>query len=163
MFGFNKRRFVSYVVAFGIAISPTAVATATTDSLGYSYAHLQESQVRVVQTPETVGESPELDAKPLGARGFLIKQGLRLVSSMLRSGKVSEVVEAARRRDFIDDDMARAISSRPNQIADAIDNTLREAGDFEEGIKEKLRVNLEPVVGDRLALGISEALMFVFL
>lgn len=59
--------------------------------------------------------------------------------------------------------MARAISSRPHQIADAIDETLGEAGNFEEGIKEKLTVNLEPVVGRNLALGIAEALMFVFL
>ncbi|WP_426716943.1 hypothetical protein ACEN19_04815 [Corynebacterium auriscanis] len=59
--------------------------------------------------------------------------------------------------------MARAIESRPNEVADAIDNTLREAGNFEEGIKEKLRVNLEPLVGKQLALGIAEGLMFVFL
>lgn len=29
---------------------------------------------------------------------------------------------------------------------------LTQAGEFEEGIKEKLRVNLEPVVGQQLAL-----------
>lgn len=101
--------------------------------------------------------------QPFGVRGFLIKKGLRLISSMLRNGKAGEVVEAARRRGFIDDDMARANSSKPNQIADAIDNTLHQAGEFEEGIKEKLRVNLEPVVGQQPALGIAEALMIVFL
>ncbi|WP_426707231.1 hypothetical protein ACEN2D_08015 [Corynebacterium auriscanis] len=121
---------------------------------------------RVAQTTPTAvnqAESTTPQTQTYGAKGFLIKQALRVVSSLLRNGKVREVVEEARKRGFINGDMARAIESRPNEVADAIDNTLREAGNFEEGIKEKLRVNLEPLVGKQLALGIAEGLMFVFL
>ncbi|PZR03132.1 hypothetical protein, partial [Corynebacterium kroppenstedtii] len=115
-------------------------------------AHQNASVLQDTQPTLNPKESPNAEMQTYGARGFIIKQGLRLVSSMLRNGKVKEVVEAARKRGFIDDDMAKAISSRPKQISDAIDNTLRQAGNFEEGIKEKLRVNLEPVVGKNLAL-----------
>ncbi|MCX2164202.1 hypothetical protein [Corynebacterium auriscanis] len=120
---------------------------------------------RVAQTTPTAVNQAEStpQTQTYGAKGFLIKQALRVVSSLLRNGKVREVVEEARKRHFINGDMARAIESRPNEVADAMDNTLREAGSFEEGIKEKLRVNLEPVVGKQLALGIAEGLMFVFL
>lgn len=151
-------RLISAIVAVSVGLAPVAVANAETVPVPEPRTVVQEMQPAANPTEPS---SPEV--QPYGVKGLLIKQGLRLVSSMLRNNKVNEVVEAARNRGFIDDDMARAISSRPNQIADAIDNTLSEAGDFEEGIKEKLRVNLEPIVGRTLALGISEALMFVFL
>lgn len=154
----RSRGLVSAIMAICVGFTPVAVANAesapTTQNLSVAQA-----------MPPTVNpnEAPNPEVQPYGVKGFLIKQGLRLVSSMLRNGKVREIVEEARERGFIEDDMAKAIESRPNQIADAIDNTLREAGDFEEGIKEKLRVNLEPVVGQKLALSIAEVLIFVFL
>ena len=61
--------------------------------------------------------------QPFGVRGFLIKKGLRLVSSILRNGKVGEVVEAARKRGFIDDDMARAITRSQTKLL--MPSTLR--------------------------------------
>lgn len=154
------RRVASLFVAICVGLAPAAVANAETAPGPQTPSAAQG--VQQTANIESVG-SPTPETQPFGVRGFLIKKGLRLVSSMLRNGKVGEVVEEARKRGFIDDDMARAISSKPNQIADAIDNTLHQAGEFEEGIKEKLRVNLEPVVGQQLALGIAEALMFVFL
>lgn len=154
----RSRGLVSAIMAICVSLTPVAVANAESTSTAQNPSVAQP-------TPPTVNpkETTNPEAQPYGVKGFLIKQGLKLVSSMLRNGKVREVVEEARKRGFIDNDMAKAIESRPNQIADAIDDTLREAGDFEEGIKEKLRVNLEPVVGQKLALGIAEALMFVFL
>lgn len=154
----RKQGLVSIITAICIGFTSITVANAET----VPFVYVPNERETTSLGGERYGQ-PRPEIRPYGIKGFLIKQGLRLVSSMLRNGRVREIVEAARERRFVDDDMARAIETRPNQIADAIDNTLREVGDFENGIKEKLRVNLEPIVGQKLALGIAEVLMFVFL
>ena len=57
--------------------------------------------------------------------------------------------------------MARAVRSKPHQIADAIDNVLRINLETEDAIREKLNELLTPIVGQNLALGIADSLMWV--
>lgn len=163
MLKLKSSKLLAAIVASSVGLSPVAVANAETATAAEPLIAVREEQQNV--TPKALQAQKELQSPEVhtyGAKGFLIKQALRLVSSLLRKGRVNEVIDEARKRGFIDDDMANAISARPDQIADAIDNTLSVAGDFEEGIRERLTNNLTPIVGSKLALGIADALMFVF-
>ncbi|WP_155860884.1 hypothetical protein [Corynebacterium timonense] len=148
----KSSKLLAAIVAISVGLSPVAVANAKTATAPEPLIAVREAQQNV--TPKALQAQKELqspEVQTYGARGFLIKQALRLVSSLLRNHRVTEVIDAARKRGFIDDDMANAISARPDQIADAIDNTLSVAGDYEEGIKERLTKNLTPIVGGTLA------------
>lgn len=95
---------VVFTGLFQVNVANAAVASAVQDPRLVHHAPQGNNAV----------DSPGTEVKPYGIKGFLIKKALRVVSSMLRNGQVREVVESARKRGFIDDDMARVISSRPN-------------------------------------------------
>lgn len=159
----KSSKLLAITVAISVGLSPVTVANAETPSAAGPSIAVREEQQNI--TPKALQSQKDLqssEAQTYGVRGFLIEQALRLVSSLLRNHGVTEVIDAARKRGFIDDDMANAISTRPSQIADAIDNTLSVAGDYEEDIRERLTNNLTPIVGGTPAIGIADALMFVF-
>ena len=100
----RSRGLVSAFVAICMGFTPLAAANADSTA-----ATQRPSLTKPSPTTTTPAEPAAKETQTYGVKGFLIKQALRVVSSMLGNGKVREIVKEARERGFIDGDMPRAI------------------------------------------------------
>lgn len=161
----TKALCLSIAASLGISsFAPAAQASSSHPPAVIQKQQSEESSLSSRSTYSPKDHDPtHSQVTEYGIKGFLIKEGLKVASSLLKSRKAREIVEEGRKKNILDEDMAKAIEDKPNAIADAIDKTIAEAGDYEEGITDKLTAFLRPVVGDKLALGVAKALMFVFI
>lgn len=163
MHGHKLRKTMSGVaaVAVGLVTGPWAHASAEPAATTIPNHNLNASATAIPSELPSLHGIPNPELQPQGLKSFLIKHTLSTVSALLRSGRVDEVLEAAMEKGHFDADMARAVRSKPHQIADAIDTVLRFNLNTEEAIRKQLNRLLKPIVGQNLALGIADSLMWV--